>query len=531
MIAMKRIFIYGPPGSGKTTVGKILAEKIGGHFLDIDEEIEKQANLPVSRIIADQGETVFRDMESQVISQICCSNIENSDKLVIALGGGSLLRDGNRANCENSGLIVFLEANLSLLLANLKEEHGQRPLLSGDVENRLEQLLADRKSHYDSFKLRVVNILSGNFNVRKTPEEISWEIQKKIGLFTVHGMGGHYDVFVEPGALESLGKILTSQGINGPIAVVCDENVQKYYGQQVLETLGASGFRTNLIVLPPGEEYKTLRTVEHLWNNFLISGLDRKSTVLALGGGVVSDMVGFAASTFMRGCNWVAVPTTLLSMVDASLGGKTGFDLPEGKNLIGSFYPPRFVLTDPEVLSSLPDIEFRSGLAEVVKHGIIADPELFDLCASGYTSIKKDIADIVRKAVGVKVRIIESDPFESGIRASLNLGHTVGHAIETVSNYQLRHGEAVSIGMVIETKLAEKLGIVDDSIALSTIIQKVLSLLGLPTELPENLDVTAIREAMKVDKKKVRNVVNFALPENIGCVRVGVSVKDLEIVL
>jgi 3-dehydroquinate synthase len=248
-------------------------------------------------------------------------------------------------------------------------------------------------------------------------------------------------------------------------------------------------------------------------------------------GGVVGDLAGFAAATFMRGCQWVAVPTTLLAMVDASMGGKTGFDLPEGKNLVGAFYPPRLVLADPQVLSTLPERELCSGLAEVVKHGIISDPELFDLCTQGFDVVKADLPEIVRRAMGVKVQVIVQDPFERGIRAALNLGHTVGHAVEIVSHFRLRHGEAVAIGMVAEARLAEKLGLAEVGDGLSSRIRAVLAGLGLPTEVPTDLAVPAIIQSMKLDKKKERRVVKFALPVKIGKVQVGVAISDLEEVL
>ena len=210
----------------------------------------------------------------------------------------------------------------------------------------------------------------------------------------------------------------------------------------------------------------------------MAAGLDRKSTFLALGGGVVSDLTGFAAATFMRGCNWAVLPTTLLSMADASIGGKTGFDLPEGKNLAGAFYPPCFVLADPRVLSTLPQRELRGGLAEVLKHGVIADPTLFELCAQGEVAVMQALPLVVKRAVSVKVNVIEQDPYEHSIRAALNFGHTVGHAVELASAYSLQHGEAVAIGMAVETRLAEKLGIAPQGLAEQ--ISTVLRDLGCP---------------------------------------------------
>jgi 3-dehydroquinate synthase len=267
-----------------------------------------------------------------------------------------------------------------------------------------------------------------------------------------------------------------------------------------------------------------------LWGSFLENGLDRKSTVIALGGGVISDLAGFAASSYMRGIDWVAVPTTLLAMVDASMGGKTGFDLPEGKNLIGSFHPPKLVLADPSLLLTLNDRDLRSGMAEVVKHGVIADPELFALCANGLEWIKNNLEEIVKRAMAVKIKIIEADPYEKGIRATLNLGHTVGHAVELVSGFKLSHGESVAIGMAAEARYAVRVGAASRSVLEA--IESTLSKLGLPVEIPKELSREEIVRVMKVDKKKNAKFVHFALPVEIGKVElVATRVSDLENVL
>ncbi|HSK67594.1 MAG TPA: 3-dehydroquinate synthase family protein, partial [Anaerolineales bacterium] len=218
----------------------------------------------------------------------------------------------------------------------------------------------------------------------------------------------------------------------------------------------------------------------------------------------------------------------LLSMVDASLGGKTGFDLPEGKNLIGTFHPPKLVLADPQLLGTLPEREFISGMAEVVKHGVISDPELFELCSRGPGWLKENLEDVVRRAIAVKIRVIEEDPYEKGFRAALNLGHTVGHAVELVSQFELRHGEAIAIGMVVEARYAEQIGIAENG--LSTKIATVLSGLGLPVDIPKDLPRAEILRAMRVDKKKDASRVRFALPLRIGKVEL-VDVTDLENVL
>jgi 3-dehydroquinate synthetase len=212
-------------------------------------------------------------------------------------------------------------------------------------------------------------------------------------------------------------------------------------------------------------------------------------------------------------------------MADASVGGKTGFDLPEGKNLAGAFYPPRFVLADPQVLSTLPQRELRGGLAEVLKHGVIADPQLFALCAQGEAAVMNNLEQVVKRAVAVKVDVIEQDPYEHGIRAALNFGHTVGHAVELVSDYQLQHGEAVAIGMAAETRLAEKLGLAQPGLAQQ--MCAALAGLGLPLEVPAGYNRAELVEAMRVDKKKAGGVVRFALPVEIGTVKPGIAIDDL----
>jgi 3-dehydroquinate synthase len=336
---------------------------------------------------------------------------------------------------------------------------------------------------------------------------------------------GEYDVIVQN--VEQVANLLLERGLQNPI-LVTDENVARFHAERVMTSLRNTGFAPEVLTIPAGEVHKNLATVQKLWDGFLEHGLDRRSTVIALGGGVIGDMAGFAAATYMRGINWVCVPTTLLSMADASLGGKTGFDLPQGKNLIGSFYPPKLVLADPQMLETLPRREFISGLAEVVKHGIIADPDLFDLCARGLECVQADLEQVVKRAMAVKLRIIEDDPYEKGFRAALNLGHTVGHAVELVSGFRLRHGEAVSIGMVAEAKLAERLDRAGKG--LSDKIREVLDKLGLPTQIPQELPREEIIRTMKVDKKKNAKAIRFALPVDIGKVEL-VEVNDLELVL
>ena len=500
---MKHIFLYGPPGTGKSTVGKKLAHNLKLPFIDLDRVIETNAGMSIPQIMEKQGESAFRDLESAALK-----NLLNEKESVVALGGGALLRDENRHFAESNGKILLLMAELSTLLERLHYESGNRPLLAGDLHEKLSSLLNKRGEHYNSFSMLIH--VDG-----KTAEQNAHQVQVMLGRHHLSAMG-EYDAIV--GQVSDL----TNFPMQNPI-IVTDENVAKFHLEKMQNLLQAKA-----VIIPAGEEHKNLETISFLWKSFLENGLDRKSTVIALGGGVLSDMAGFAASTYMRGIAWVGVPTTLLSMVDASLGGKTGFDLPEGKNLIGAFYPPKLVLADPQLLGTLPEAELISGMAEVVKHGIISDPELFNLCLRGLAWVKNNLEEVIKHAMAVKIKVIEEDPYEKGIRAALNLGHTVGHAVELVSKFELRHGEAIAIGTVAEARYAARAGLADDGLVEA--VTESFRALGLPIQIPEAMPREEIIRAMRVDKKKNAKAIRFALPVEIGKVEL-VEVTDLESVL
>ena len=500
---MTHIFLYGPPGTGKSTLGKLLARSLKLPFIDLDRVIETNAGMSVPQIMEQQGENAFRNMETAALKSLAAEK-----ESIIALGGGALLRDDNRAFAESNGKVLLLMAHLPTLLDRIQHEPGKRPLLAGDLKNKLTALLEKRKQHYASFPLQ--HHVDG-----KSADQNAREAQTKLGRHHLSAMG-EYDVIVD--SVERVNNSLYQNPI-----IVTDENVAKYHLEKIQTLLNARS-----IIVPAGEEYKNLETISRLWKAFLENGLDRKSTVIALGGGVVGDMAGFAASTYMRGIQWIGIPTTLLSMVDASVGGKTGFDLPEGKNLIGSFYPPRLVLVDPSLLLTLPERELRSGMAEVVKHGIISDPDLFAMCNRGMDWVKANLEEVVTHAMAVKIKVIEEDPYEKGIRAKLNLGHTVGHAVELVSNFELRHGEAIAIGTAAEARYAARVGLA--GIGLVEAVEESLKALGLPIQIPEEMSRDEIIRAMRVDKKKNAKAIRFALPVEIGRVEL-VDVENLEEVI
>ncbi len=509
---MTHIFLYGPSGTGKSTIGEILAQKLHLPFVDIDRVMEINAGLSNSQIMEQQGEAAFRDLETAALREIVDhgSGVTYSVDKVIALGGGALLRDENRLFVENNGSVILLTAGLKTLLERLNGDSNKRPLLAGDLKTKLSTLLETRGEHYNSFPWKVH--VDG-----KKPEQITDQIQVLLGRHHLSAMG-EYDVIVDQVSS------LPNFPMQNPI-IVTDENVAKFHLEKMKQTIGQD---VKSVIVRSGEEHKNLETISYLWKSFLENGLDRKSVVIALGGGVIGDMTGFAAATYMRGINWIAIPTTLLSMVDASIGGKTGFDLPEGKNLIGAFYPPKWVLADPQLLQTLPERELTSGMAEVVKHGIISDPDLFYLCKQGLNWVKENLEETVKRAMAVKIRVIEEDPYERGIRAALNLGHTVGHAVELTSKFELRHGEAIAIGMVMEAKYAEHIGIARQGLADE--MAETLSNLGLPILIPEGMPREEIIRAMRVDKKKNAESIRFALPADIGKVEL-VDVSDLESVL
>ncbi|NLG96870.1 MAG: 3-dehydroquinate synthase [Chloroflexi bacterium] len=508
---LQHIFLYGPPGSGKSTIGRLLAQALDLPFIDLDTEITRTTGRSIPRIFATEGEGRFRRIEAESLRKA----VQNSPS-AIALGGGALLNPEARALAEEHGRVVCLNVSFPELQARIQHGSSRRPLLEGsDPVEQLRGLMAVRAAHYGSFPLRLDT--DG-----KLPAETVWEAQKLLGRFRVRGMGAAYDAIAESGGLAGVGLALRQRGLKGPLALVTDGNVGPIYLADVEKSLLAAGYEVHSEVIKPGEASKTIDTVIKVWSGFIEAGLDRGSTVIALGGGVVGDLAGFAAATYLRGVKWVNLPTTILAMVDSSLGGKTGVDLPQAKNLVGAFHAPVLTLADPDTLATLPERELRSGLAEVVKHGIIADPDLFALCARGWNDVTAQMGRIVRQAMAVKVQVIEADPFEQGARQSLNLGHTVGHGVERASGFRLSHGECVAIGMVVEAQLAEAIGLAEPGLV--DTIRSTLAGLGLPVEIPEDLPRDQIVAAMGFDKKRSAGQVRFALPVHIGEVRTGVEV-------
>jgi 3-dehydroquinate synthase len=341
-----------------------------------------------------------------------------------------------------------------------------------------------------------------------------------------------YEIAIAPGSLEQLGAYLSNLQLGKKVLVVSNPTVFQYYGETAIKSLQAAGFEVASCILPDGESYKTLESLQIIYDTALENRLERSSTMVALGGGVIGDVTGFAAATWLRGINFVQVPTTLLAMIDAAIGGKTGVNHPRGKNLIGAFYQPRLVFVDPEVLQTLPVREFRAGLAEAIKYGVIWDAQLFaELEAAErlermeflHQSAKRGelrlIDIILMRSCQAKAEVVSKDEKEAGVRAILNYGHTIGHALESLTGYtQLLHGEAVALGMIAAGQIAVELGMWTSQEAerQNALITKA----SLPTKLPTRLDLEAVIEALQTDKKVKAGKVRFVLPTQIGAAKV-----------
>jgi 3-dehydroquinate synthase len=328
---------------------------------------------------------------------------------------------------------------------------------------------------------------------------------------------GHYDIWIQPGLRERAGAVVSGLTHSKKIGIVTDNQVAPLHLEAVRKSLAAAGIETVVATIPAGEENKNIETLGQIYDALLSAKIERSTPVIALGGGVIGDMTGFVAATLLRGVPFIQMPTTLLAMVDASVGGKTGVNHPTGKNLIGAFHQPLAVLVDPQVLRTLAPRELRGGLAECIKHEIIRD-------ADGFARLEREIgkalsvdvdylADLVAHNVAIKARVVEADPFEKGERAHLNFGHTFGHAIESVSRYEYSHGESIALGMVAATRAANELAMLDTPSR--DRIEKLIAQSGLPVG-GMKLNIDEVVGAMIYDKKVKAGKIRFVLPDRIG---------------
>jgi 3-dehydroquinate synthase len=527
---VRNIVITGFMGTGKTTVGKLVSSHLGRPFVDMDVVIEQREGRTIPQIFAEAGEPYFRQLEADL-----CRELAASSGLVIATGGGTLVPESNLQAMHETDLIICLKCEAETLWERIGHSQN-RPMLARQDEGRfgrLSELLEKRMPAYSRIEHHIdVTHL--------TPEQVAaqilWinEASMETEVISVVHPSGTYPIFLREGILASTGRLLAERGYRGRCAIVTNKTVGQYYADPVFNSLQTAGFEPTRIDIPDGEQFKTLETVAALYDQFIGAKLDRSSVVIALGGGVVGDTVGFAAASFLRGLPLVQIPTTVLAIVDASVGGKTGVDLPQGKNLVGAFKQPEMVIVDPEVLASLPEMEFRSGMAEVVKHGIIDDTDkLFEALEAwiqqGNVQHNTPMlpVSLLRDAIAVKVRVVRDDPFEQGRRAVLNLGHTFAHALERLAGFQMRHGEAVAIGLVCASNLASNKGLCSD--AMRGRVVTLLEQLELPTRLPD-FPPDQIWAAMFTDKKRKGDTIRFILPRDLGRVDIFTDIGRQDIV-
>jgi len=537
---LRNVVLIGFMGSGKSTIGRALAHILGRPFVDTDVLIEESSGMTISDIFSQMGERAFREMESEAVR--ACTSLHGT---VVAVGGGAVEDEDTRRLLKDRCIVVLLEASDETILSRI-ERCEDRPLLAGlgrEEKLALIRRLVDRRlpAYRDAASL-VVNAEGPiDFIARRIASSLADFDSSAGGGSTsnggdsppeVHGIQvstptGSYNVHVGAGLLKTGGDCLRNLcGDEARVFLVSNPLVSQLWSGHIEQTLRSCGCRVERALVGDGEKHKTLATASLLYDALVSQGHDRESIVVALGGGVVGDLAGFVAATFMRGLRLIQVPTTLLSQVDSSIGGKTGVNHPLGKNMIGAFHQPVLVLSDVNVLQTLPSKVFSDGLAEVVKTAIIAGEALFGSLERDAASITcrrpEALREMVAACVRVKARVVSRDERDWADRMVLNLGHTFGHALEAACGYEgVSHGEAVSLGMCMALRLSSLLGVAEPHLAER--VAGLLRLFGLPTRLSELRPCPHpedILSHLASDKKRRRGRLRFILPVTIGDVRV-----------
>jgi len=521
------IFLVGLMGSGKTTIGRLLARRLGKRFVDSDHAIEARTGASIPWIFEIEGEASFRRREAETIRELTAQ-----DDIVLATGGGAILNPASRALLAERGTVIYLRAGIGAILQRTSHDKNRPLLQTADPRRKLEELLAQRDPLYREIADLVID--TGRPNVQSMVQTIldqldalaagrarrtkatSMNQAAQINLNVELGERS-YPIAIGPGLLADPAALARHVG-GHKAAIVTNTTVAPLYLEQVAAPLRAAGREVVEIVLPDGEEYKHWGSLMQVFDALLANKCDRKTTLVALGGGVIGDLTGFAAASYMRGVPFVQIPTTLLAQVDSSVGGKTGINHPLGKNMIGAFYQPRAVLADTSTLGTLPDRELSAGLAEVIKHGAILDAAFFDWIEANIAALvarePQALAHAIARSCEIKADVVRRDEREGGLRAVLNFGHTFGHAIEAGLGYgEWLHGEAVGCGMVMAADLSQRLGLVDT--ATVERLRALVKAAGLPTVAPD-LGVERWIELMEVDKKNEGGAIKFILLKPLG---------------
>ena len=525
-------------GSGKTTIGRLLARRLGKRFIDSDHAIEARTGASIPWIFEIEGEASFRRREAEMIRELT-----GQEGIVLATGGGAVLDPASRALLAGRGTVVYLRAGIGSILQRTSHDKNRPLLQTADPRRKLEELLAQREPLYREIADLVID--TGRPNVQSMVQTILEQLDALAGgrarraraasmthpeHLTLNVELGEraYPITIGPGLLADPAALVRHVG-GRKAAIVTNTTVAPLYLEQVAAPLRAAGKEVVSIVLPDGEEHKQWGSLMAVFDALLANKCDRKTTLVALGGGVIGDLTGYAAASYMRGVPFVQIPTTLLSQVDSSVGGKTGINHPLGKNMIGAFYQPRAVIADTATLDTLPARELSAGLAEVIKHGAILDAAFFDWIETNVDKLTardpQALAYAIARSCEIKSEVVRKDEREGGLRAVLNFGHTFGHAIENGLGYGAwLHGEAVGCGMVMAADMSARLGLIEpDSVER---VRALVRAAGLPAVAPDLGEARWI-ELMEVDKKNEGGEIRFILLKPLGSPSIASAPLDI----
>ena len=526
----RSIVLVGMMGAGKTSIGKRLAERLQLPFADADAEIERAAGMTIPEIFSSRGEAEFRLGEQRVIARLL-----NEGPSILATGGGAFMNAETRHRIADHGVSLWLKADFDVLMRRVRKRSNRPLLQTANPEQTLQDLIDQRYPIYagadltilsrdvahDVIVSEIIEALFAHFNIAEH-DQIAFEHQADRVHVDLDDRA--YDIFIGNQLLASAGRMIASLGKGLAAAIVTDETVASFHLDSLAGSLRDAGIRYTPITIPAGEKSKSMTMLAHVVDKILEAKIERGDVVIALGGGVIGDLTGFAAAITRRGMRFVQIPTTLLAQVDSSVGGKTGVNSAFGKNLIGAFHQPSLVLADVTCLNTLSRREFAAGYAEIVKYGLINDADFFNWLEAhhdGVFSGGPDRIHAISVSCRAKAAIVMRDERETGERALLNLGHTFAHAFERIVNYdaaRLVHGEAVAIGLCCAFRFSQKQGLASGQDAER--VERHLEKVGLPTKIKDipgwSASSADILDAMAQDKKVKRGALTFILARGIG---------------
>lgn len=513
------IILVGMMGAGKTTVGKLLAKQLGKIFIDSDEEIQRRTGVTIPHIFDVEGEAGFRVRESSVIQELL-----KQDNIILATGGGAILSPQNRPLMKQNGVVVYLKSSVHDLWQRTRHDHNRPLLQTNNPRAKLQELHDQRDPLYAEAADIIIH--TGKQSVQILLERLQNKLEelkqmtgneKKIQTLHVGLAERSYPIHI---GSDLLGRadLLLPYIPHKRVVVISNTTVAPLYMQQLVDSLKSINVQPQTIILPDGEQYKNGESLNTIYDALLSARSERSTPLIALGGGVIGDITGYAAATYLRGVPFIQIPTTVLSQVDSSVGGKTGINHPLGKNMIGAFYQPLVVLADTSTLDTLPDKELRAGIAEIIKYGLIRDLSFLEWLEANIEKLLARETAALQYAIAHscqnKAEVVGADERESGERALLNLGHTFGHAIENGMGYGVwLHGEAVAAGTIMAADLSQRMGWLKvEEVAR---VRKLFERAGLPVVGPK-LGAGKYLQLMGLDKKVADGKIRFVLLKSLG---------------